>query len=39
MSDLQSELIGFSIVAIVVIMLAFFTLKMEQKYKDEDKKD
>ena len=39
MNDLQSELIGFSIVAIVVIMLAFFTSKMEKRYKDEDKKD
>ena len=39
MDDFQSELIGFSIVAIVVIMLAFFTSKMEKKYKDQDKKE
>jgi large-conductance mechanosensitive channel len=45
MNDLISELIGFSIVAIVVIMLAFFTSKLqkrfenEQKSKDNDKKE
>lgn len=37
MSNFQSELIGFTIVAIVVIMLAFFTSKLEKKYKDENK--
>ncbi len=37
MSNIQSELIGFTIVAIVVIMLAFFTSKLEKKYKDENK--
>jgi ABC-type uncharacterized transport system permease subunit len=37
MDDFQSELIGFTIVAIVVIMLAFFTSKLEKKYKDENK--
>ena len=33
MSDLQGEIIGFIIVALVVIMLAYFTKKMEDKYK------
>lgn len=37
MSDFISEIIGFSIVTLVVLMLAFFTKKMEDKYKDEDK--
>jgi len=36
MSDLISEIIGFSIVTIVVIMLAYFTKKMQDKYKEED---
>jgi large-conductance mechanosensitive channel len=39
MGDFLSELIGFSIVAIVVIMLAFFTSKLEKRFKDENKKD
>lgn len=39
MSDFQSELIGFGIVSLVVIILAYFTGKMEKKYKDEAKKD
>jgi len=40
MNDFISELIGFLIVTIVVIMLAFFTKRMEDKYhkdKEEDK--
>jgi len=36
MSDLQSELIGFAIVTAVVIMLAFFTKKLEDKYKNKE---
>mgnify|MGYP001310421748 CR=1 FL=1 len=39
MNDLISELIGFSIVTIVVIMLAYFTSKLEKKYKDKNKED
>jgi len=39
MNDFQSELIGFTIVALVVIMLAFFTSKLEKRFKDENKKD
>ena len=39
MSDFISEIIGFTIVALVVIMLAFFTSKLEKKYKNENKKD
>tara|TARA_B100001063_G_scaffold89340_1_gene83163 strand:+ start:6974 stop:7099 length:126 start_codon:yes stop_codon:yes gene_type:complete len=41
MSDLISELIGFSIVTIVVIMLAYFTSKLQKRFKDEneDEKD
>ena len=31
MSDLQSELIGFSVVTIVVLMLAYLTAKMEKR--------
>lgn len=38
MSDFISEIIGFSIVTLVVLMLAFLTKKMEDKYKDKDKK-
>ena len=37
MNDLISELIGFSIVAIVVIMLAYFTSKLQKRFKDENK--
>lgn len=37
MNDFISELIGFVIVAIVVIMLAYFTSKLEKKYKDKDR--
>ena len=33
MTDLQGEIIGFIIVAVIVIMLALFTKKMEDKYK------
>lgn len=39
MNDFISELIGFSIVTLVVIMLAFLTKKMEAKYHKEDKED
>ena len=39
MNDLISEAIGFSIVAIVVIMLAFFTSKLQKRYQDENKLD
>lgn len=35
MNDLISELIGFTIIAAVVIMLAYFTKKMEDKYKKD----
>jgi len=35
MSDLQSELIGFAVVTVVVLMLAYYTKKMEDKYKDD----
>ena len=31
MSDLQSELIGFGIVTLVVIMLAYFTHKLQER--------
>ncbi len=37
MDDLISEIIGFTIVTLVVIMLAFFTKRMEDKYKEDDK--
>jgi len=37
MDDLISELIGFAIVTIVVIMLAYFTSKLQKKFKDEMK--
>ncbi len=33
MSDLQSELIGFIIVSIVIIALAFLTQKLQNKNK------
>lgn len=33
MSDLQSEIIGFLIVTIVVLLLALLTAKMENRYK------
>lgn len=36
MNDFVSELIGFAIVTCVVIMLAFFTKKMEDKYHKND---
>ncbi len=39
MNDFQSEIIGFCIVAIVVIMLAFFTSKLEKKYNNKDQED
>lgn len=35
MNDLFSELIGFGIVTIVVIFLALFTKRVEDKYKDD----
>lgn len=31
MSDLQSEMIGFSVVTIVVLLLAYLTAKMEKR--------
>jgi hypothetical protein len=31
MDNLQSELIGFSIVTIVVLLLAYLTVKMEKR--------
>jgi hypothetical protein len=31
MEDLQGEIIGFIIVALVVVMLAYFTGKLQQK--------
>lgn len=37
MDDLIAEIIGFTIVTLVVIMLAFFTKRMEDKYKEDDK--
>ena len=33
MTDLQSEILGFILITIVVILLALFTKKMEDKYK------
>jgi len=39
MNDLYSELIGFGIVTLVVIMLAYFSFKLEKKYRDENKKE
>ena len=36
MDDLISELIGFTIVTIVVIILAYFTSKLQKKFKDEN---
>jgi len=39
MNDLISELIGFSIVTIVVIMLAFFISKLQKKFKDKNKEE
>lgn len=33
MEDLQNEIIGFSIVTIVVLMLAYLTAKMEKRDK------
>lgn len=37
MSDLQSEIIGFTVITIVVLMLAFLTKKMEDRYKNDTK--
>ncbi len=37
MDDLIAEIIGFTIVTLVVIMLAFFTKIMEDKYKEDEK--
>ncbi len=37
MDDLIAEIIGFTIVTLVVIMLAFFTKRMEDKYKEDEK--
>lgn len=37
MDDLISEIIGFTIVTLVVIMLAYFTKRMEDKYKEDEK--
>lgn len=37
MDDLIAEIIGFTIVTLVVIMLAFFTKRMEEKYKEDEK--
>jgi len=39
LNDLYSELIGFGIVTIVVIMLAFFSFKLEEKFKDKNNED
>lgn len=36
MDDLIAEIIGFTIVTLVVIMLAFFTKRMEDKYKEDE---
>jgi hypothetical protein len=33
MSDFQNELIGFTIIAIVIIVLAFFTQRIQKKDK------
>lgn len=35
MSDLESEIIGFTVVAIVVIALAVFSQKLQNKYKNK----
>lgn len=37
LSDLQNELISFLIIAIVVLLLALLTKKMEDRYKDDEK--
>lgn len=38
MNDFISELIGFAIVTCVVVLLAYFTKKLESKYKNDEKK-
>jgi|GEM_PF-5239404 len=35
MEDLISEIIGFTIVSAVVILLAYFTKKLQKKYEEE----
>jgi len=35
-NDLQGEIIGFFIVTVVVLLLAFLTKKMENRYKNDD---
>ncbi len=35
MEDLISEIIGFTIVAAVVVLLAYFTKKLQNKYDKE----
>ncbi len=37
METLQNELISFSVIIIVVLMLAYLTKKKEDQYKDIDK--
>jgi len=39
MADFQSELIGFTIVTIVVFMLAYLTSRMEKRFKEQNKND
>jgi len=36
MEDLQNELIGFTIVTLVVLMLAYLTKKKEEQYRDKE---
>ncbi len=36
MNDFISELIAFIVVAIVVVLLAFLTKKVEDKYNDDE---
>lgn len=36
MSDIQSEIIGFTVIAIVVVMLAIMTKKMEDRIKERE---
>ena len=38
MENLYNEIIGFGIVALVILMLAFYTKKKEEQYRAENEK-
>ena len=37
MENLYNEIIGFGIVSLVILMLAYYTKKKEEQFRDENK--